>query len=639
MFHPLPVLDRRWPLLLLPLLVMAVYGWSLPGHFFMDDIVIVQTNAQVYSPQLKTIFTSDYWGVGENSGLFRPLTILSFALNQMFLGDGASGYLLVNLALHAGVSILLYLFLEKIGVAVLVAWLAAALFALHPIHAEAVVELVGRAELLAALFMLVALLCSRQRSRWSTPLVLIFFVLAILSKENGIVLVAIIPTLDLFLSRPQRLNLLRDRAALYSSLLLVTALWLAYRIFVVHYGIPTPSSFDPYSIPFATVDAPTRILSALKLQWIYLGKLFIPYHLQGMYPVKTVLPFISWLSLQGVLVVVGLLFLVFFSWQGWQERRWWGLAIVLYIISFAPTSNILFSTGFTMADRAAYFPSLWFCTGFVAWLYSLSRRVPLRAAVLVGVLLLVIYGIAGANRAWVFRLPRTLWESDLAIDPGNELSMLMLVSHLRTEGRPLEGVEIVRRLLVHTPDSERALNAYAWLLLDLKRSDEAITVAKRSIALEPPGTKSSAKLILAAAYIQLGRYEEARDSLEVVRTLDLKQPVYWELQGKIAEARGDMLEALTCYQQEASLSGGRSPDGLLRLGRVLLRLNQLATAETFLRREVHIHPRSAEGWTLLGITLARQGRRAEALEALQDAVELQPDSVEYRATLDQWRVR
>ena len=64
----------------------------LPAFFILDDIAIVQENPIVSSNDLRAIFTTDYWGHGRDSGLYRPLTILSFALNRVLLGPGAAGH-------------------------------------------------------------------------------------------------------------------------------------------------------------------------------------------------------------------------------------------------------------------------------------------------------------------------------------------------------------------------------------------------------------------------------------------------------------------------------------------------------------------------------------------------------------------
>ena len=619
----------------LPLLVAFVYAVAFPGHFFMDDAQIVADNLLVYSPDLKLILTSDYWGVGENTGLFRPLTILSFALNYKLFGADAWGYLLVNLGLHAANSLLLFFWLLHREVSRPWAWFAAALFAVHPIHGEAVIQLVGRSELLAAMFVLIALHAARKTGWRNDLAVILAYLGAILSKEHGIILIALIPAIDLFENRSRPIAVLGQRVKLLSALIVITAIWLLYRHYFVHGQIPPPASLDPYYIPFATVDAPTRILSALKLQLLYLAKLLVPFHLQGMYPQTTVVPFLRWVSPAGLGVVTAVVLLGATAVIGWRRRCRWALPLVLYAVSFAPTSNIFFAAGFTMAERVAYLPSLWFCAlaamvlaGF-PWLVGNPRRVwPLLGVLIAG------YTLAGGVRFADFRSPERYWLSDLQINSRNELSMLMLVDYYRGQGRFEEAEKWGRQLIAIAPDFKEGLSNFAGVLVEMGRPREAIPVAQRAISLEQTGSVSSAKIPLAAAYLKLGRIDEALNSLQIVRITDRNQPVYWELYGKALEAKGDLIGALACYEKEAASSGGRARDGLRRLGGVLLRLNRAGEAEGYLRRDVRLNPRAADGWNALGVALATQGKTDEARAAFAEAVKLEPASVEYRANLE-----
>lgn len=631
--------DARLLLASLPLLVVLVYAVAFPGHFFMDDIQVVLQNNFTYNWDIKGIFTSDYWGAGGNTGLYRPLTILSFAVNATLFGPEIWGYYLVNVLLHAVVSCLLFLYLRQLEVPLRASWLAAAIFAVHPIHAEPVIELVGRSELLVGIFGLLALLCARSGWGHATLGVAAAYLAAILSKEHGVVLVGILPLVDLYVDRVGFRELLRRRGRLLTALVAITLLWLLYRKFVVHAGLEPPISFDPYYIPLMTVDGPTRLLSALKLQLLYLRNLFTPYQLQGMYPASVVTPFISWFSwwAVGILAVIGVS--VGLAWQGWTRRQWWGLAIVLYVVSFSPTANVIFPTGFTMADRVAYFPSLWFCLGLAAGISFLLDRVDgYRLRQVFCALVILGYGATGILRAADFRSVEGFWKNDLRINPRNELSPLMLVDHYRTEGRGEEALAILAELTRRAPDFEKALSTYAGVLVEAKRYDEAIAVAKRAIELETTmNCVSSARLPLASAYLELGRPEEALNVLQTISVADRLRPLYWELRGKAYEAKGDYLTALAHYQRELANSGERSADGFRRTGKVLLQIGNLDQAEKMLRRDVEINPESAEGWNLLGVALAGRNLFKEAQEAFQQAVTLKPDSAEYRANLDRSR--
>ena len=627
---------ERLFVLTLPLLVALVYVVAFPGHFFMDDIQIVLQNNFTYNWDLKRIFTSDYWGAGENTGLYRPLTILSFAANAALFGPEAWGYLLVNVLLHTLVCSLFFVYLRQLGVSLTASWLAAAIFAVHPIHAEPVIQLVGRSELLVGCFGLTALILARSAGRYAIFGVVACFVAAIFSKEHGVVLIGIIPLVDLFVDRSSLREILKRRAVLLALLVGITVLWLLYRSLVVHAGIEGPSSFDPYYIPLKSVDNATRVLSALKLQVDYLGKQFFPYHLQAMYPASVVRPFVEWISWWSLTIFCVLAGLGAAVYQGWRRREWWGLAIVLYVVSFSPTANVLFPTDFIMADRMAYFPSLWFCFAFAAALTSGLKRLPQAwRRNLLCVVIVLAYSLTGVGRADDFRTIEGLWLNDLRINPRNEISTLILADYYRAQGRGQEAEVMLRDLTQVAPDFEKGLSTYAGVLVENKRYDEAIKVARQAIQLEEAlNGVSSARLPLASAYMEMGRPEEAAKILDTVSTSDSLRPVYWELRGRSSEAKGDYLTALSYYLKELDCSGERSLDGFRRIGRIYLQLGNSTEAETALLRDVKINPTSADGWNLLGVALAGRNLLFEAQEAFQQAVKLKPESAEYRANLE-----
>src|SRR5712692_9504485 len=170
----------------------AVYLNSLGGQFVFDDTSIIQNNPQIRSlgiTNLQHIFGSHYWQtVAGQGGLYRPVVILSYALNYAVGGFDPAGYHFVNVLLHALNSVLVFLIIHELfGDLVFAAW-SGLLFALHPIRTEAVAYVVGRAESLAAFFFLVAWLCYIRRK---LVLSAAAFLLAVLSKESAFTFLAV----------------------------------------------------------------------------------------------------------------------------------------------------------------------------------------------------------------------------------------------------------------------------------------------------------------------------------------------------------------------------------------------------------------------------------------------------------------
>src|SRR5512143_1191776 len=169
---PSPTADRRrarWAFAAIALLAALPYLNALGGDFVFDDVGVIRDNPAVQRDAPWRVFTTVY----EPGALYRPLTMLSYVANAR-ADRGPLGFHAVNVALHVAVAIAFYALALQLLAAPHAAWIAAALFAVHPIHTEAVSGIVGRAELLAALAGLAALLALTEaldatgpaRRRW-----------------------------------------------------------------------------------------------------------------------------------------------------------------------------------------------------------------------------------------------------------------------------------------------------------------------------------------------------------------------------------------------------------------------------------------------------------------------------------------
>ena len=153
-----------WMLLLIALLAGGAYANSLYNNFAFDDLAIVKNNPHVVEFQWTTIWTDNYWPKTEGiqpDALYRPLTLWSYIANQVFSANPGPFHF-VNVALHTLISVLVSLLAWRLLGNRIVALVAGILFAVHPLHTEVVSNTVGRAELLAALWSLLALVIFLQ---------------------------------------------------------------------------------------------------------------------------------------------------------------------------------------------------------------------------------------------------------------------------------------------------------------------------------------------------------------------------------------------------------------------------------------------------------------------------------------------
>jgi hypothetical protein len=275
---------------------VLVYANSLWNGFAYDDTWIVLNNARVHQlADQRMIWLKPYWPTfGEALGLYRPLTIFLFAI-QWAIGAGAAWvFHAVNVVLHAAASVLVLLLLRRLTTPA--GALAGSLtFAVHPVHTEAVANVVGQGELLAAIGVLAACIVFVDRagvgiSLRRTAALAGIFTLALLSKEGAIVLPFLIVLMDLALGRVS----LRPRAIaaycrhigrLIAAFGIVVAAYLLVRTQVL--GSLTGTDVAP-SFPF--LYGTKRVLNAFRAWPEYVRLLFFPTDLSADYSPAVILP-------------------------------------------------------------------------------------------------------------------------------------------------------------------------------------------------------------------------------------------------------------------------------------------------------------------------------------------------------------
>lgn len=537
--------------LLVFLLGILAFANSFPGDFFIDDVHLVAENPLVETMDLQTIFTTDYWGPQANkSGVFRPLTILSFALNRRLLGPEPWSFHLVNVILHGLTGLMLFHLLQGWNLSRMQSFFAAALFALHPIHSEVINVVVGRSELLVALFILLALNFARTASPWWLSIAGLCYLLALLAKEHAITFLAALLLSDFFSHKA-----IRARAPFYVALLALTCAWLLYRQFGLEYGPVNPFRNSPqlnaiYQ-PLGLLPAPIRILTALKIQLLYLGKLLFPIHLQAVYSgPATGSPVTSILSAWGALITSAAICLAGLAVYGWRHHRHIGLAIALYVVSFSVTANIFFVSGIVMAERAAYLPSAWFCMALATLLPAIDRIKGATRMVVVSLLSILL--ITAAALTWArnfdFSNQVRLWSKDFEHDPRNTIAGTYLIDAYIQSGDYNKAAEIGATILAHHPDLPESLEMQAWLLVRAGNPEQALVFADK--ALQQMGSTPTQGLLTTLVEVNV----LLRRPTEVLKWLDRYDQIarvgyYWELKGNAYADLGMYRQAVESYLQ------------------------------------------------------------------------------------------
>jgi tetratricopeptide (TPR) repeat protein len=505
------------------LLAFVLYLPNVGNEFTFDDGVIVARNPAVQEwGQWKLVFFSDYWPGGE-SALYRPLTILSFAVQRAIHGSEPGGFHLVNVILHALVSVLVLLIAWEVAGSGWAALLAAALFAVHPVHTEVVSSVVGRAELLSSLLALWTFwicLCQRRdkpiRSGIVAGVSLLFF-LALCAKENVIVLPVLLLLWELSRrtgqpARARLQSLLRSR--FLGGLIVAAAAFLLLRMTALGSLYASLNPNPPFvENPLAHAPAATRALNAVANQAYGLRLHVFPHPLLADYSYLTLPMRSSWLT-PGFLIMAGIISLILAVWvirmKGVENLAF---TSSWYVVAILPAGNIVFAVGTIFGERLFYFPSVGFCLcAAVLWQMAAHRVAPgwtvpeSRAGrAVLGAVLAVLLALSVAT--W---LRNPAWKNDLALfrdavakAPLNAKARLWLGDALVRSGNLAASVAEYQRALEIYPEYAAAAANLIVPLQRLERLDEAIETGEKARQLFP--TENSIVLYnLALVHLKAG---------------------------------------------------------------------------------------------------------------------------------------
>lgn len=401
--------------ILLVLVAIATFLPTLSFGFTYDDFYQILYNTVVANPQRTAQSVAAPWLEPTFPGdLYRPLTVFTYRVGFLLHGSTPFWEHLLNVSLHGICTLLtLRLFLRSLPRGVSIA--AAFLFAVHPLHVEAVANVSGRAELLACAFALSALLMisdsSRERSSyWSPVLAGILSLLAYCSKESALTICLFAP---LFLVRDS----ISKRLIAIAPLVLSACAYLTLRSTVLGGLFAVNSPLDGFITenPLATLPLHERILPTLAILGRYLHHFLLPTSLSADYSGSPLLFWESLLSLQSVLNLSTLfVFIALLLSQLGQPHAKFGW---MALLAFALTSNLLTPIGTIMADRLAYLPSVGLSAYFMALGATLLSSTRHRA-IACG-LSLSCLALLSSARTEVWRDNETLFRRTVIDNPGS----------------------------------------------------------------------------------------------------------------------------------------------------------------------------------------------------------------------------
>lgn len=612
-------LPARTSYLLIGLVVVICYANALNCGFAQDDVLVVTANRAIRDlPHIYQVFAQPYWGIGyEEIATYRPVVNVSLALNYAVHGFHPLGYHLVNLILHAGNCCLLYGLVTAYTQRRQLALWTALLFAAHPVHVEAVTQVVGRTELLAAGFGFLswhAYLRIAQGRHWRW-LAWGAFAVALYAKESALTLLGVIALAELCAGR-LRSRAAWQRAAVDASgfLPIVGSYILIRRLVNGRFGVYGDQTY------FQGDSWWTRVLTMSQGFVEYFRLLVFPHRLCAFYDfsffpkVSTVTPRVAVsLALVGAVLGVGL--------WAWRRQPLVAFAILMFFVSVSLVSNIVVLTGLVIAERVLYFPSISICLLGGLGLEKLSQSFPQGKAVAVTLCLVILalmaWRVITRNPDWV---DNEAYSRALLRDaPGNPKSWMAMAKVYEDAGDIAAAEAALRQAIAVGAHRAAPRTLLGQLYLRQGRIAEAEELFRAAIAGNPFGWR--AYFALASVLARQGRLEEALQWYEAGKRQYL--PHAQVLSSTAAGFyRGGHYQAACAIYEDALRRDPLWAEAWAGYGIVLLRLNRPAAARAALEQAVALDPNLGDAWINLGVLYGEQGDYLAARRAFAEALKV-----------------
>jgi protein O-mannosyl-transferase len=583
---------RRWFGPAIFALGALLYLAALPNDWVLDDRLLVLNDPAVRDPGSwgAIVARSYWWFLSPTPGaLHRPVTVASIALQHAIAGDAPWSYRLANALLHGLVAWLLFALLaRRLEISPRAAALGAALYAAHPVLSEAVVQVVGRAEIFVALATLAIL--HLQLADWRlggfgprvlVPVALALLLLALGSKESAVAIPPILVAVDVARGR------LRSQALVHAAAFaLLFAWWFGVRAPVVAGIVALPPSVEN---PLHAMPLAERIPGAIGVLGRAAALVLAPIRLSADYSFDAIPSRPSLASPPVVAGAVGLAAAAaVLAWACARRRVAVAIGAATFALFLFPVSSLAVPIGAMFAERFLYVPLVGLAVLAAVALDRAPRLAPIAAVVV------VLFAARTIVRERDWRDERTFYEAT-ARGSRSAKAHWHLGLFRQRDGDFAEAEAEYRRALEILPDYDVARAHLARALRSQGRADEAKALYRRVI---------DAGLPLADPYVDLGEILEGEgrpaDAVELFR-----------------RARGiDPRSANAWFGEGKALLDLRSPDAL-------------ACFEEALR----LNPRLAPAWAGKGDCL-RASDPAAARAAYLEALRLEPNEPAYRARLD-----
>ena len=601
---------------------LIAYSNIYNNELVFDDVEII-TNNQVIKDisNLGSILTSNYWHEQANAGLYRPLVYLSFAIDYFFWGNNNVGYHFFNIIFHLLTCLLFFYILKFFIEDELAVLLAVIVFAVHPVHSEAVTGVVGRAEVFSTFFfcagwlLFLKFFTSKKRQVYLYALSLAAYFLALASKENSVVLPAVLFISGLYLDKSESLK--KNWIVKVFSYGFVFIVYFLIRYSVLGAIGPAGTEQFFYNKNFFTV-------------FFTMCRVFAWYFKLFFIPVDLVCSYRHWelsYSLLDLKVIISLFVVITWitvSLLFFRSRKKYQFFLLFILITLLPVSNIV-KFGDLMAERFLYLPSIGFCAFFAVLLNNLLGEIKLgnkrKVSFLVWLFVINCFLISLLARNAQWRDGVVFWKTTIKDMPDSYSAYYNLGAVYYEKGFKSKALYCIRKSLKINPTAYPAKKLYGLLMYDLGQYKEAVFRLKNLINEKPGDQDLYEKLAL--SYLSLSDYKNAvLVCADGLINADKKNIVYYA-QVRIYLNQNQPEKALETALKSVSYDSDDSK-AYTKAGICYLKLDNYPEAIRFFKKAIFLDEKNIEAIDNLANIFFKQKNYTQAVLLWEKAINFYP---------------
>ncbi len=622
-------------------LAVLLYANTLTHEMALDDYSVIVTHSHVQNglEGIPEILTTNYrnGNGGFNDGLYRPLSLILFAIEKEYFDNHTGIAHFINVLLYALSAIFLYLGLLKVFEDNAITVLAICfLFITHPLHTEVVANIKGRDDLLAFFGFSLALWSMMQniekKSLKYLSLCLLGYFIALFSKESSVTFALILPLFILF-----------NPKYTYKQALHHVTLFLpfAFGFMLLRNEIVSsmPQAIDPGN--FGLLNNPIAAAESSDLRWgstfalqikfltslILGGKLIHDYSynlipLVGMGTPQAVIGFLVFIGLVG-LSIYGLI-----------KRQIWGLITAIYGLSIAVASQILMPIGAQFAERLLFMAVLPFSIAIVFASKRLIKGSKKKKHYLLVILFLTcIYAVKSIHRNPDWKNNYSLYSADVEkgsesarvnYNFGSESADLAYASNDFKKKQSLlkDAQEHLSKAIQIYPDYADAYNNLGLVYREMKQYEQGIRTVKEGIRRHPEYNRYY--LNIALLYFDAKQFTQALPYFQEYAERKPNSANTYFLMGQASGHLQRFDEAIMHLEKSLSLEP-QNTEAMNYLGMAHGMMGQNAQAENVFKKALQLRPNDINLLMNLAVCLQNQGKTAEEKTVLQKVVQLNPN--------------